>query len=156
MWSNGIKGKYMFMFPLQTFSNAFGWMKPFTFWFEFHWPHDPIDDINQYWFSWWFGQHQRATSHYLNHRWPGAVVHLRLTMPEWDRGGLHNSMTGIRWSQTKSKCSESSEQTDLMKWRRTTRAASTTVTGSSPRIFMTLASITGPVDHIERFGYDRN
>ena len=53
-----------------TFSNAFSWMKMYTFRFRFHWSMFPWVQLTifQHWFRSWLGAVQ-ARSHYMNQWW---------------------------------------------------------------------------------------
>ena len=53
-----------------TFSDAFSWMKIYTFWLWFDWNLFPRDQLTVFlhWFRKWLGAVQ-ATSHYLNQWW---------------------------------------------------------------------------------------
>ena len=69
---------------LQTFSNAFSWIKMYKFRLRFHWSFFPRVEftIFQHWFRWWLGAVQ-ATSHYLNQWWYSLLMCICVTRPQW-------------------------------------------------------------------------
>ena len=58
-------------FHIQSFWNAFSWMKTFVFWFEFHWSLTPHvqQALNQHRLRQWLGT-KHVTSHYPSRWWP--------------------------------------------------------------------------------------
>ena len=82
-----------------TFSNAFCWMKMYTFWSRFHHVHWSLFlrlqlTISQHWFRYRFGASQ-ATSHYLNQwRLDYRRIYASLGLKEFTMGPRNNQVIG--------------------------------------------------------------